>query len=384
MRILMVARPARGGMRQHLLALAEGLRSRGVEVEVAGPAAEPLLQELAARGCPIWDMPLSASFRPLEDLRAAVRLASLLRRRPFDVVHVHGFKASLPGRLGAALAGAPVVYTVHNFVFEAAGGARRRLYLACERLLAPFTTRYIAVSKALQRDLAASARVAPARIAVVYNSITPPTSPSAEELAAVRQEFGLDQETQVVLCVARLVREKGVDLLLQAAAALQEAERAGDRLPPFRVLVAGDGPEEASLKELTRSLGLESLVTFAGYRTDVGVLLGLASVVALPSRAEGLSLALLEALAAGRPLVAAKAGGMPEIVRDGETALLVPVEDPLALAAALRRLLTDRGLAARLADAARADGRRFTSETMLDETLAVYDQLRRRPAATKE
>lgn len=384
MRILLVTRPARGGMRQHLLALTSGLRHRGVEVEVAGPAAEPLLQELAAAGCRVWDIPLSPAFRPLEDLRAAGRLASLLRRQEYDLVHVHGFKASLPGRLGGALAGVPVVYTVHNFVFEAAGGARRRLYLACERLLAPFTARYIAVSTALQRDLAASARVAPQRIAVIYNSIRMPETPQAAELTALRKEFALDEETRVVLCVARLVREKGVDLLLQAAAALQGAGRAGDQLPRWHVVMAGDGPEEAALREQARSLGLEHLVTFAGYRTDVGALLALADVVALPSRAEGLSLVLLEALAAGRPLVAAKAGGMPEIIADGETGLLVPVEDPLALAAALRRLLTDQALAARLSAAARADGRRFTAGTMLDETLNVYEQIRRRPAAGKE
>ncbi|MDI6869753.1 MAG: glycosyltransferase [Bacillota bacterium] len=365
-------------MRQHLLTLVTGLVAQGVAVEAAGPAGEPLLEELAGWGCKVHDLPLSASLRPVEDLRAAARLSLLLRRRRFDLVHVHGFKASLPGRVAAALFGTPVVYTVHNFVLEAAGGFRRRLYLWCERALAPLTTRYIAVSEALRRDLDARARIAPGRISVVYNGVPPHSPAPPGALAALRQELGLSDEVRVILCVARLVPEKGVDVLLRAVAALREASRVGDPLPPFRLLVAGEGPRGETLRMLAGQLGLEDQVAFLGHRPDVPALLDLADVVALPSRAEGLSLFLVEALVAGRPVVAARAGGIAEVVEDGKSGLLVPVEDPLALAAAVRRLLTDRSLATRLGEGARERGSRFSVDNMLRQTLAVYEASVRR------
>jgi glycosyltransferase involved in cell wall biosynthesis len=359
-------------MRQHLLTLVDGLKEAEVAVEAAGPAAEPLLGELAAKGLRIHDIPLSAALRPTEDLRATGRLVALMRRERYDLVHVHGFKASLPGRLAAALSGTPVVYTVHNFVFEAGGGAKRRLYLAVEQALALLTTRYIAVSEALRRDLVARAHLAPERVTVVYNGLPRHAAAARETLDALRREFGLDAAERVVLCVARLVPEKGVDLLLSAMGALSQAAQAGDALPPLRLLVAGDGPQGEALRAQATQLGLAERVRFLGHRGDVPALLDLADAVAIPSRAEGLSLFLLEALDAGRPVVAARAGGMIELVKDGEDGLLVPVEDPLALAAALRRLLTDQGLASRLGASARQRGAGFTVAAMLDRTLAVY------------
>lgn len=373
MRVLLVVRPARGGMRQHLLTLARGLIGEGVAVGVAGPCGEPLLAELAALGCLVYDLPLSASLRPMEDLRAAARLARLLRREQYDLVHAHGFKASLPGRLGAALAGVPVVYTVHNFVLEAGGGFRRQAYLWSERILAPLTGRYIAVSEALRRDLMVRASLPGGRIAVVYNSVPPHCPAPPETSDRLRRELGLPQGTRAVLCAARLVRDKGVDVLLRAIAVLEETSRVGDPLPPFRLLVAGDGPLDRELLELASQLGLGERVTFLGHRADVSALLDVADVVVVPSRAEGASLFLLEALAAGRPVVATGAGGIVEAVTDGENGLLVPVDDPLALAAAIRRLLTDRPLAARLAKAAREAGARFTADRMLRQTLAIYE-----------
>ncbi|MGE5507301.1 MAG: glycosyltransferase [Chitinophagales bacterium] len=361
-------------MRQHLLTLVRGLLARGVTVEVAGPASEPLLLELSALSCPIWDIPLSAALRPGEDLAAGLRLIRLLRSRAFDLVHVHGFKASLPGRVAAALTGTPVIYTVHNFVCESGGGLRRRVYLWLERLLSPATHRYVAVSAALRQNLVAAAGLPAERVTVVYSGV--PAHPRTPEATkdALRRELRLAGEERLLLCVARLVPEKGVDVLLQAAALLGSTAD----LPAWRLVVAGDGPEEAALVALRTQLKLDDRVVLLGHRTDVAALLDLAAVVAVPSRAEGLSLFLLETLAAGRPVVASAAGGMTELVRDGENGLLVPPGEPEALAAALRRLLTDADLAARLSAGARARSAGFTVEEMLDQTLALYGECARR------
>lgn len=163
-------------------------------------------------------------------------------------------------------------------------------------------------------------------------------------------------------------------MLFRAVAALKEAGRAGDALPEFRVLVAGDGPEAGHLVALAAELGVGWRVALLGHRTDIGALLDLADAVVVPSRSEGLSVFLIEALTAGCPVVASNTGGLAELVTDGENGLLVPAGDPLALAAALRRLLADPALAARLSAAARLSGGRFTIDRMVRKTLHVYQE----------
>ena len=206
-----------------------------------------------------------------------------------------------------------------------------------------------------------------ATIHVVYNTVADPTARPIEDRASARAALGLPTEADVILTVARLVPWKGIDTLIRALPLIRE------RRPSVVLLVVGDGPDRARLDGLAADAPPSS-VRFAGERphADVARALVAADAFALCSGYEGLSHVLLEAMAAGVPVVASDIGGNRALVTDGENGLLAPVGDAEATAGALVRLLDDRVGAARLADVARAEVGARTVGRMLDETLAVF------------
>ena len=176
----------------------------------------------------------------------------------------------------------------------------------------------------------------------------------------------IERSRPVVLTVARLDEQKGHRYLLEAAAQIPEAQ----------FVLAGDGPLRTSLEAQARSLGVEERVKFLGYRSDIADLLADCDVFVLPSLYEGLPLSILEAMSAGKPVIATHIGGTDEAVIAGETGLLVPPANPTALAAAIRSVLTDRPLAQRLASAGRARvEQEFSATKMVQQVMDVYDEL---------
>ena len=188
------------------------------------------------------------------------------------------------------------------------------------------------------------------KITILHNSVKPFAPPPPEVVERQRRSLGLRDDEHVVLSVGRLSREKGHADLLRAAAAL--AKLPGT--PPFRIVIVGDGPERSSLTRLASQLGIDKQVTLAGFQRDTATYYSLASVVAVPSHSEGSPNVVLEAMAAGLPIVANSVGGIPEILQDGITGLLVPARKPDWMARAIRRTLCEPELRNRLAQAARA------------------------------
>lgn len=186
-------------------------------------------------------------------------------------------------------------------------------------------------------------------ISILHNFVKRYLPPSAEELQRIKRELGLHGEL-VILVVGRLSSEKGHADLLHAMAVLNRDES----LPKFRVVLVGDGPELDNLSQLSRRLGVNPKLIMAGFQRDVGPYYGVANIFALPSHSEGSPNVVLEAMAAGLPIAATSVGGVPEIVVDGENALLVPAREPEAMANALRRLLTSEELRKQLGLAASA------------------------------
>jgi glycosyltransferase involved in cell wall biosynthesis len=203
------------------------------------------------------------------------------------------------------------------------------------------------------------------KISIFHNAVKPFTPPSAEDIERVRAELALprsrtprdlghpqtiaDDET-VILSVGRLSYEKNHADLLRAGAALAAAQNA----PHFRIAIVGDGPERGPLQRLAQQLGIEKLVTFAGFQRQTAPYYALASVVGVPSHSEGSPNVVLEAMAAGLPVVANKVGGVPEILEETVTGLMVPEGDTAAMAHALKRVLESEELRDRLGSAARA------------------------------
>ena len=354
LRVLQVVRPALGGIRQHVLSLLDGLDPDRITNSVAAPPA--FVAELLHHPNLHATIPLDIAARLAlpRDLLAARRLAGLVPHFA-DVVHAHGVRAGWICALAHRRRPFPLVFTAHNLVSRD----------VVTRLAIPFlgyhAARVVAVSPSVGDSLAACG-LPRAKIEVIPNGIDLERFGHAPDgRAEARSGFGLTDSAFVVATAARLSREKGVDTLLSAA-----AQRMG-----MTFLVAGDGP---LLSVRTKQAPVNARLL--GRLEDVLPLLSAADVFAIPSRREGQGIAALEAMAAGIPLVASRVGGLADMLSDGETALLVPPDDPDALAAALSRLKSDVRLRTKLsANAVPLVREQYDVKRMLASVTALYESL---------
>jgi glycosyltransferase involved in cell wall biosynthesis len=296
------------------------------------------------------------------DLRAAWRLRGLLRAHAFDVVHFHTSRAHalapwLPHRRSRFVVSRLMDYAPR---FRP---RVRYLYNHC-------VDGVIAISQAIA-DVLAGAGVDPARVRVIHLGIDCGrfTADSTQRVA-LRRQWGAAAQDVVLFTAAVLVPRKGHDVLVEALARL-----VNDGLP-VRWVICGDGPLRAELEARVAERGLAERVTFTGFSTEVHRLLAGADVFVLPSRHEGLGIAVMEAMAAGLPAVASRVGGLPEIIADGDTGLLVPPGDVAALAAAIGRLARAPAWASTLGQHGRERvQRRFSSTAMAAAVERYYCQL---------
>jgi glycosyltransferase involved in cell wall biosynthesis len=321
---------------------------------------------LGGAGVPVVHL----GFRRFKDGRNAPRnaaaFARLVRRlrqdRP-DVMHaflVHSYLIAAPA---ARMARVPVLVAGRRSLgtFK----EHRRALLAAERLTTRATDLLIANARAVAQDVTRQERVPPGKISVVYNGL--PDSAFTDFPSA-----RIETAHPVVLCVANLKAYKGHGYLLEAVALLLARAR------PCTLVLAGEGPQRPTLEDQAALLGID--VRFLGARTDIGPLLARADVFVLPSLEERMSNAVMEAMEAGRPIVATQVGGTPELLHG--RGILVPPADPLALANALEHALADPAFSARLgAEARRWSRARLHVDTMVDEHVRIYSGLLERRCA---
>ncbi|TKJ31542.1 glycosyltransferase family 4 protein [Blastococcus sp. CCUG 61487] len=367
-RVVEVLATSAGGVGTHVRALVAPLREAGADVGVCGAPATEELFGFTATGADFTPVGISNGLAPMADGRAVLELRRALVGA--DLVHAHGLRAGLVAAAALRLPGRPrppLVLTLHNALQE--GGGRLRAALeALERL----TVRSADLVLAVSSDLAANARRAGARDVRVAPALAPPLAPAVRDRAMVRAELGVPDGRPLVVAVGRLHPQKGYDTLLGAV-----RRWAGQPTAPF-VAIAGDGPLH---DELAARIAAERLpVTLLGRRSDVADLLGAADVCVLPSRWEGSPFTAQEALRAGTPLVATRAGGTPELV--GEAAELVAVGDEGALGDALEAVLGDPARAAALAEAGLRRAAEWPDEAGAGRrVVAVYRELLGPPAA---
>jgi glycosyltransferase involved in cell wall biosynthesis len=313
---------------------------------------------------------LGREISPVDDLLSLARMVQLVRKVRPDIVHTHMAKAGTVGRLAAHICGVPlIVHTYHGHVFHGYfSPTKTRVFLTIERALGLATDRIIVVGDG-QRDEIASYGVAPReKLAPIRLGLELGQFLHAESARGqLRSELGVGPEARLVGIVARLVPIKAHEVFFQAAT------RVVQTIPAARFLVIGDGERRAELEALVERLGIQSAVTFMGWRRDMAEVYADLDVVALTSLNEGSPVALIEALAAGRPVVSTAVGGVPEVVLDGTTGLTVPPSDPVALAEAMLRLLQDHELAARLGTAGRRHVYpRYDSSRLVDDVKSLY------------
>jgi RraA family protein len=367
LRVLLITEASGGGAGRHVLDLAEGLIARGCDVHlISSPCREDQffrrrLDHLGAvihASCPMRRNIHPGDFYSWCQIR---RYAGA--NGPFDIIHGHGAKGGALARLASVASGTAVVYTPHGLVLMDPGvPLRRRLvYHAAEWALARLTRQIIAVSPEEER-FAVGRGFGRRRVVLIPNGIAPIAFPKR---AVVRQDLGLTDDIIAVGFIGRLVEQKAPDVLVKAfAMAACEAPRA-------RLVVVGSGPLERPLRCLASGLGVSDRISWLGERDGASVLPAF-DVFAIASRKEGLPYVLLEALAAGLPIVATATAGVELVVQHGANGFIVPSDCPETFAAALKDLLVDPRRLALFGRASRRRAAAFTAEAMIERTLATY------------
>jgi glycosyltransferase involved in cell wall biosynthesis len=377
-----IARLNVGGPALHVAYLAEGLADRGYDTTlVAGSLArgeESMSQVAETRGARIVTLPhLARDISPLNDALAVFRLAGLIRRERPQILHTHTAKAGFVGRIAALLAGDArppiVVHTFHGHVLRGYFNPFVTLgFRTLERWLATVTTKLIAVSPEVRDDLV-RLHVAPQeKFAVVRLGIELEQRVGGGEdvRRETRRQLGVAPDAFVVGWVGRMTAVKRTDDVLLAFRKLV------DRDVDAWLCLVGDGPDREHLERRAHELGIARRCLFVGYQDDVAPYYEAIDALLLPSGNEGTPVSVIEALAAGRPAVATRVGGVPDVVRDGVDGFLVDVGDATSLAERLADLAREP---ARRAEMGR-DGRervlqRYAVDRLVDDVDALYREL---------
>jgi glycosyltransferase involved in cell wall biosynthesis len=358
----LLATGTNGGAQEHVFGLLTRIDAARYDVHVISLSPGSAVRKLQRHGIPVTviDEP--------DDAIATGAVAALLGDLRPEVIHNHMYRAELVGtRAAIALGeiGRPrpfVVSTVHS------SRIRSEEDRAELRILTPRMDRLIAVSRSIVEKLHHEGRDG-APIELIHNGVDLQRYDHQGPCCTLREEYGLPAEGPIVGVVARLEPEKGHPTLLEAWPLVLSA------IPDATLLVVGEGSRREALEAMSHELGIAGRVVFTGRRDDVPAVTAALDVAVLPSYREALGLTILEAMALSRPVVASNVGGIPEMVEDGVTGLLVPPRDPESLAAAIVRLLRDHPLADMLARAGHdLVHERFCIELMVDAVERIYDE----------
>lgn len=357
--VLIAAQPLHGGVAAHVIQLVEGLPAQEFEINVACPRESTIWTELEGR-----DGVVLHRVRPHRqpgpgDLATLAHLRPLVRRA--EVIHAHSSKAGFLARLAALTSGQRrrCIFTPHGWSFWAADGAEARLYRSLERLAAHWCHSLVALSEAERTAGLAAGVGREEQYRVILNGVD-------VERFSIKPEPVPDR----IVVVTRFAPPKRNDLLVDAVALIRRTR------PQAELHVVGDGPDRETLERQIGELGLDGAVRLLGLRDDVPELLSRAACFVLASDYEGCPLAVIEAMAAGVPVVATGVGGVPELVADRESGLLVGPGDAPALAAAIEALLSDPARARQMGEAGRAIARsRLSHERMISDVLRLYEEV---------
>ncbi|MCP4231448.1 MAG: glycosyltransferase family 4 protein [bacterium] len=358
-----------GGNLATVLALSIGLRERGYPVETALPKSEAYAPRFADAGFSINNFEVRSKY----DLGAITRLKRIIKEGGFDIIHSHTRRADMAAGYAGMSSGAKTVVTHHGQInldgatFEFRNGISERVY---NFILRNYFAVNIAVSYEIAEELRDMCRVEPGRIRVIANGINgEPFEKAAKRRTEYRRKYGLEEDDIAVVTVASLGRKGHQDIV--AAAALLH-----DDYPQTKYLFAGTGFGRDDIERKIAETGLNDTVRLLGFVEDIPGLMAAGDVFCLPTYSEGLSIAIIEAMAAGLPVAASDVGGNPELVEDGVNGSIFPPRNPAALADALRPLLADSELRRKIAvrNANRVNTL-FTSSRMVGGYMKLYSDL---------
>lgn len=369
LRVLMIVESAGGGTGRHVLDLAEGLITRGCDVHViySTTRIDKIFRDrlTSIDGLRHLAMPMRTSVHPA-DFGVVRRVRRYLSEHgPFEIVHGHSSKGGAIARLAAVgkrrLA---ALYTLHGLIMMDPCLAKWKslFYLTIEHVLALRTARIITVSPEETRA-ATRMGLGQARVVMVPNGLGPQHLAPRDQ---ARTDMGVADDALVIGFVGRLVEQKAPHVLFEAFAATAKVA------PQVRLAMVGAGPLNADLRQQAQQLGVADKIIWLGERDARGVLAGF-DIFALSSRKEGLPYVVLEAMAAGLPVVATSSAGVEILIESGINGEVVPTDDAGAFGRALTKLATEPALLARCGQASRRLASRFTIDAMVEGTLAAYE-----------
>jgi glycosyltransferase involved in cell wall biosynthesis len=355
-----------GGAERHILNLAGALDPQKIYITVCCLFKAPFAQITRKQGIPTITVPMKNKL----DFSVVLKISSLIKEKQIDIVHTHGVRANLLGRLAARLAARPAVTTVHSRLsLDYPGFFSRLVNSWAERASRGLSSYFIAVSRELE-DILKREGISEDKVEVIHNgidfSLFKPKCPPG----SYRESLGYGDDVPLVAIIGRMHPVKGHRFFLLAA-----KEVLAD-MPEARFLVAGYGPEQPALESLAQQLEITDKVNFAGFIEDIPSLLADIDLVVIPSLSEGLPLTAIEALAVGVPVVATSVGGLLEVLKDCHSGLLVSPGDYKALARGILWMINHPEEAREMAQRGRkAVLERFSSLTMARKTEKVYQKV---------
>ena len=361
-----------GGSEEDLLTILKGLnRERFNPLVICLAMGGPLVEEIKELGVEVKIIGLKRKF----DLNTLWKLVRLMKERKIHILHTHLFVSDAYGRVAARIAGVPVILIcMQNTYFW-----KRKRHIWLDRTLSRFTDRIICCSEVVREFTIEQERIRADKFVTVHNMIDLAKFARVVDVVKVKRDLGLNPETPIVGCVAILGPQKGHCYLLEAAAILLR------RIPQTKFLIVGDGPLRRRLEGMAGDLGIGENILFLGNRRDTPQLFAAFDLSVLASLWEGLAIVLLEAMAMRKPIVATAVGGVPEVVVNQQTGILVPSKDPTSLAQAMLSLLKDRNKAREMGEAGRKRvEEKFSSKIMIKRLEDLYLSLLREKGIISE
>jgi len=371
--ILVVFGPSQLSISTYASSFIKQLDKERFQVFAAGPKGV-ILDELKTQGITTFLVDIAPGLHFLRDMKVVSRLKKILNQDQIVLVDAHGYKASLVSGLAARAAKTPIVlFNLHNFIIDEGAGRFKHLFFdVTERVLPSMADKIIAASASLRHRIIDKGKAESSKVVMIHTGIklSSQTAASSKRFSSAADLLALKTGAPIVATVGTLTPQKGVKYLLNAATHVLRD------MPNVQFLIIGDGPSRHELEIIAEKFGIHKRVTFTGWRDDTADIIAHTDVFVSPALTEGFPPMILEAMSAGKPVVATAVGGTPEVVVDRENGFLVPPRKPMPMAQAILFLLTNKEAAIQMGVA----GRRRTEEEFdlkktIKATNGVYDEL---------
>jgi glycosyltransferase involved in cell wall biosynthesis len=360
-----------GGGERVFTQLINGLSSEHYEICLASNPGRDLYQSLINKE--VCCIPLDFSKRVNPSL--IFKLIKIIKDKKIDIVHGQGARAEFYARIAARLAGGTKYVSTIAMPVEGydIGLLRKSIYFVLDRATERYVDRFIVVSDVLENTLIIKHHIPPEKVTKIYNGIEIAhydSKTTASHRIRIRDGLGVNKDDILLGALGRMVWQKGFEFLIKCIQDVVKAHR------EIKVIIVGEGLLKKDLENLCRQLKVEDKTIFAGFRSDIKEILSAVDIVVIPSLLEGFPMLTLEAMAMAKPIVATRIDGITEQITDGVEGILVPPREPIALAAAINRIIENKEFARSLGLAARKRvEKEFTVEKMINETENVYHSL---------